>query len=61
MKSLEESRKDEERRRRTAANENAKLDEALKESFPASDPPESTQPGVTGWDLEHEKKTSGKK
>ncbi len=32
------------------ANDDEKLDEALKESFPASDPPESTQPGVTGWD-----------
>ncbi len=61
MNSREESRKDEERRRHEAANENAKLDEALKESFPASDPPDVTQPGVTGWDLKDEKKKPGKK
>ncbi len=46
---------------RAAANDDKKLDEALKESFPASDPPEVTQPGVTGWDLtEEEKKEAGK-
>ena len=39
------------------------LDNALKDSFPASDPPEPAQPGVTGWDLddEAEKKAGGKR
>lgn len=27
------------------------LNQALKDSFPASDPPQAAQPGVTGWDL----------
>ena len=27
-----------------------KLQQALKDSFPASDPPQPAQPGVTGWD-----------
>lgn len=27
-----------------------KLNQALKDSFPASDPPAPAQPGVTGWD-----------
>jgi hypothetical protein len=26
------------------------LNQALKDSFPASDPPQPAQPGVTGWD-----------
>jgi hypothetical protein len=43
-------------KRKSAAKKNEELDEALKESFPASDPPESTQPGVTGWDLTEEEK-----
>ena len=39
------------------------LDKALKDSFPASDPPGPAQPGVTGWDLddEAETKTGGKR
>jgi hypothetical protein len=35
-----------------AANDDEQLDEALKESFPASDPPAPAHPDVTGWDLE---------
>ena len=29
-----------------------KLKQALKDSFPASDPPQPAQPGVTGWDVD---------
>ena len=38
------------------------LNQALKDSFPASDPPQPAQPGVTGWDADDEtrKKTGGK-
>jgi hypothetical protein len=43
------------------ANENELLDEALEESFPASDPPQPAQPGVTGWDLDDEEKEGAKK
>ena len=32
-------------------DEDDKLNQALKDSFPASDPPQSAQPGVTGWDV----------
>ena len=32
-----------------------KLNQALKDSFPASDPPQPAQPGVTGWDADDEK------
>jgi hypothetical protein len=42
-------------------DEDDKLNQALKDSFPASDPPQSAQPGVTGWDAkdkdEKKKKT----
>ena len=31
-------------------DEDDKLNQALKDSFPASDPPQPAQPGVTGWD-----------
>ncbi len=31
-----------------------KLQQALKDSFPASDPPQPAQPGVTGWDVSDE-------
>lgn len=37
------------------------LNQALKDSFPASDPPQSTQPGVTGWDLTDEEKKEQRK
>ena len=30
------------------------LTQALKDSFPASDPPQPAQPGVTGWDADDE-------
>jgi hypothetical protein len=33
------------------------LDEALEESFPASDPPAPAHPDVTGWDVGKEKKS----
>ena len=39
-------------RRPESGNEDDKLDQALKDSFPTSDPPQPAQPGVTGWDLE---------
>jgi hypothetical protein len=42
-------------RRPDPANENELLDEALRESFPASDPAQPAQPGVTGWDAEDKK------
>jgi hypothetical protein len=32
-------------------DEDDKLHQALKDSFPASDPPQSAQPGATGWNL----------
>jgi hypothetical protein len=40
-----------------------KLESALEDSFPASDPPQPAQPGVTGWDAGDEavKKTGGKR
>jgi len=38
-----------------------KLNQALKDSFPASDPPQPAQPGVTGWDLTEEEKKNQKK
>jgi hypothetical protein len=38
-------------RRPESGNEDDKLDQALKDSFPTSDPPQPAQPGVTGWDL----------
>jgi hypothetical protein len=40
-----------------------KLERALEDSFPASDPPQPAQPGVTGWDLDDEpvKKADAKK
>ena len=37
-------------------DEDDKLNQALKDSFPASDPPQSAQPGVTGWDHEDKEK-----
>lgn len=39
-------------RRPESGNEDDKLDQALKDSFPTSDPPQPAQPGVTGWDLD---------
>ncbi len=41
-------------RRPDPDSEDDKLDQALKDSFPTSDPPESVQPGVTGWDVPEE-------
>ncbi|MGH8515142.1 MAG: hypothetical protein ACREV8_14620 [Gammaproteobacteria bacterium] len=38
-----------------------KLNQELKDSFPASDPPQSAQPGVTGWDVKDEKKKKARK
>src|SRR5918998_3477732 len=47
-------------RRPDPDSEDDKLDQALKDSFPASDPPEPAQPGVTGWDLtDEERKRAG--
>ena len=37
-----------------------KLNQELKDSFPASDPAQSVQPGVTGWDLTEEEKKNQK-
>ena len=37
-----------------------KLNQALKDSFPASDPPQPAQPKVTGWDLTEEEKKKHK-
>ena len=37
-------------------DEDDKLNQALKDSFPASDPPQAAQPGVTGWDVKDDKK-----
>jgi hypothetical protein len=34
------------------ADEDDKLDTALQDTFPASDPPAPAQPDVTGWDVE---------
>lgn len=36
----------------TKREEDKKLDEALDESFPASDPPAPAHPDVTGWDVD---------
>jgi hypothetical protein len=36
-------------------DEDEKLDEALEETFPASDPPAPAHPDVTGWDVEDDK------
>jgi hypothetical protein len=44
-------------RRPDPDSEDDRLDQALKDSFPASDPPEPAQPGVTGWDLTEEERT----
>lgn len=38
-------------RRPEPGNEDDKLDQALKDTFPSSDPPQPAQPGITGWDL----------
>jgi hypothetical protein len=42
-------------------NKDEQLEEALEDSFPASDPPQPAQPGVTGWDAEDDAKQGGKK
>ena len=53
---------DDERLRRNPSDEDAKLDVALDETFPTSDPPSNTQPGKgkdpapsSGYDEEAEK------
>ncbi len=38
-----------------------KLNQELKDSFPASDPAQSVQPGVTGWDLTDEEEKERRK
>ena len=38
-----------------------KLNQELKDSFPASDPAQSVQPGVTGWDLTDKEKLKQQK
>ena len=38
-----------------------KLNQELKDSFPASDPGQSVQPGVTGWDLTDDEKKQQQK
>lgn len=38
-----------------------KLDKALEDSFPASDPPAPAQPGITGWDADDPAGKSGGK
>lgn len=37
------------------------LNQALKDSFPASDPPQPAQPGVTGWDAKDKEKLEQQK
>ena len=41
-------------------DEDDKLNQALKDSFPASDPPQPAQPGVTGWDVKDKEKKDKK-
>ena len=45
-------------RRPEPGNEDDKLDQALKDSFPTSDPPQPAQPGITGWDLGEEERAA---
>lgn len=40
-------------------DEDDKLESALQDSFPASDPPQPAQPGVTGWDTGEDSASSG--
>jgi len=42
-------------------DEDDKLNQALKDSFPASDPPQAAQPGVTGWDVKDKDDKAKKK
>jgi hypothetical protein len=42
-------------------DEDDKLNQALKDSFPASDPPQPAQPGVTGWDVKDKDEKEKKK
>ena len=37
------------------------LNQALKDSFPASDPPQATQAGATGWNLTEEEEREHKR
>lgn len=40
-------------------DEDDKLDQALKDTFPTSDPPQAAQPGITGWDLDDDQWSRG--
>jgi len=52
-----------ERKRTERSDAEDRLDEALDESFPASDPPAPAHPDVTGWDADDaaERKAGGKR
>ena len=48
-------------RKHSTNNKDDKLNQELKDSFPASDPAQSVQPGVTGWDLTDKEKVAQQK
>lgn len=43
------------------ANDDEQLDEALDETFPASDPPAPAHPDITGWDVEEDQARGDKR